>query len=116
MSAFILPDEHFSVIAYYVGNITDIDPQIIADKLKSININSVNYRYNEKTRKTKCKLIHTGDNYSGFDIIRLIDCWHYQSCEDENNLDFRTMHQWLISHFTDEQIETASNYSDKWSI
>lgn len=27
MSAFICSDKHFSVIAYHVGNITDIDPQ-----------------------------------------------------------------------------------------
>lgn len=32
MSAFICSDKHFSVIAYHVGNITDIDPQIIANK------------------------------------------------------------------------------------
>lgn len=116
MSAFILTDKHFSVIAYYIGNITNINPQIIADKLKSININSVNYRYNEKTRKTKCKLMHSGNNYTVFDIIQLIKCWHYQSCEDNNNLDFRMMYQWLISHFTDTQIELSNTQSDKWSI
>jgi hypothetical protein len=116
MSAFILTDNHFSVIAYYIGNITDINPQIIADKLKSINIDSVNYRYNEKTRKTKCKLVHTAKNNSTSDIIRLIECWHYQSCEDKNNLDFRMMYQWLISHFTDDQIELSNSQSDKWSI
>jgi hypothetical protein len=116
MSAFICTDKHFSVIAYYVGNITDIDPQVIADKLKSINIDSVNYRYKEKTRKTKCKLMHTGDNYSVFDIIRLIECWQYQSCENQYSLDYWMMCQWLISLFTDNQVELASSQSDKWSI
>jgi hypothetical protein len=116
MSAFICTDKHFSAIAYYIGNIVNIHPQIIADKLKSINIESVNYRYNEKTPKRKCKLMHSGENYTVFDIIRLIECWHYQSCEDNNNLDFRMMYQYLISHFTDNQIELSNSQSHKWSI
>jgi hypothetical protein len=116
MSAFICTDKHFSVIAYYIGNITNIEPQIIADKLKAINIDSVNYRYNEKTRKTKCKLMHTGDNYSTFDIIRLIQCWSYQSCENGLSLDFLTMDAYLFSLFDNNQIELSNSQSDKWCI
>jgi hypothetical protein len=116
MSAFILSDKHFSVIAYYIGNINNIDPQIIADKLKSINIESVNYRYNEKTRKIKCKLSHTGDNYSDFDIIRLIQCWSYQSCENALSLDFLMMDAYLLSFFDDNDVQNAHHKSDKWSI
>jgi hypothetical protein len=116
MSAYILSDNHFSVIAYYVGNITDINPQIIADKLKSINIDSVNYRYNEKTRKTKCKLSHSEENYSTFDIIRLIKCWSYQSCENGLSLDFLTMDAYLLSFFDNDEIELSNIKSDKWSI
>jgi hypothetical protein len=116
MSAFILSDLHFSVLAYYVGNITDIDPQVIADKLKSINIESVNYRYKEKTRKTKCKLQHSGDNYSTADIIRLIQCWSYQSCENQYSLDYRMMSVYLLSFFEEYEITDASLHSDKWCI
>lgn len=116
MSAYILSDQHFSVIAYYVGNITDINPQIIADKLKSINIDSVNYRYNEKTRKTKCKLMHTGENYTVSDIIRIIKCWSYQSCENGLSLDFLMMDAYLFSFFDNDEIELANSQSDKWSI
>lgn len=111
-----MSDKHFSVVAYYVGNITDIDPQVIADKLKSINIESVNYRYKEKTRKTKCKLMHTGENYSVFDIIRLIQCWSYQSSENGLSLDFLMMDAYLLSFFDNEDIESANSQSDKWSI
>jgi hypothetical protein len=116
MSAFILSDKHFSVIAHYVGNITDINPQIIADKLKSINIESVNYRYNEKTRKTKCKLQSNNVEYSVYDTIRLIECWQYQSCENRDNQDYRMMYQFLISLFSDTQIEYANTNSKLWSI
>jgi len=116
MSAFILSDKHFSVIAYYIGNMTDIDPQIIADKLKSINIDSVNFRYNEKTRKTKCKLVHTGKDYTKSDIIRLIQCWSYQSCENGLSLDFLMMDNYLLSFFDNAEIEQSRINSDIWSI
>ena len=115
MSAFILSDKHFTVIANYIGNITDIDPQIIADKLKSINIDSVNFRYNEKTRKTKCKLDNSAF-CSKYDIIRLIQCWSYQSCENGLNLDFLMMDNYLLSFFDNAEIEKARIESDIWSI
>lgn len=114
MSAFILSDKHFSAIAYYIGNITDIDPQIIADKLKAINIDSVNFRYNEKTRKTKCKLCSV--DYTKFDIIRLIQCWSYQSCENGLNLDFLMMDNYLLSFFDNDEIEKAKIESNIWCI
>ncbi len=116
MSAFILSDKHFSVIAYYIGNITDIDPQVIANKLKAINIDSVNFRYNEKTRKSKCKLQHTGKDYTTSDIIRLIQCWSYQSCENGLSLDFLMMDNYLLSFFDNADIENARNNSEVWSI
>jgi hypothetical protein len=117
MSAFILSDLHFSVIAKYVNKVTNIDTQIIADKLKSINIESVNHRYNEKTRKTKCKIQQYNDfKYSTYDTIRLIECWQYQSCENTDNLDYRMMYQFLISLFSDTQIEYANTNSKLWSI
>lgn len=116
MSAFVLSDKHFSVIAYYVGNITDINPQIIADKLKRINIESVNFRYNEKTRFSKVKLQHTGDNYTNSDIIRLIKCWSYQSCENGLSLDFLMMDAYLLSFFNALEIDNSHLNSDIWSI
>lgn len=52
MSAFILSDRHISTIAIYINSLNDlIDTQELANKLKSINIDSVDYRYDEKTRK-----------------------------------------------------------------
>lgn len=81
MSAFICSDSHIATIAYYVGNHFNIDTQELANKLKSINIESVNYRYNEKTCKSKCKLVINSVPYSNDDVAKLIKCWDYQSCE-----------------------------------
>lgn len=117
MSAFICSDLHFSIIAYAIEGLNpSVNAQGLADKLKSINIESFNYRYNEKTRKTRCKLKHDGRNYSTADIIRLIQCWSYQSCEDGHSLDFLTMDSFLLSHFENDEIRFASNASDKWSV
>jgi hypothetical protein len=118
MSAFILSDLHFSTIAYYLeGYNENLNPQELANKLKSINIESVNYRYDEKTRKTKCKLTRDSQmQYTVSDIIRLIDCWDYQSCENPNNIEYHIMKGFLYSHFTEQQISDSKYESDKWSI
>lgn len=94
MSALILSDHHFSIIANVVADkATDI--QAVADKLKAINIDSVNYRYDEKTRKTKVRLVDvSGHNFNSADLYSLIDCWKYQSCEG-NLLDYRIMSAYL---------------------
>ena len=119
MSAFILSDMHFSTIAIYIHHLDDnIGIQELADKLKSINIDSVNYRYGEKTRKAKCKIINDFNNtrYTKYDIIRLIQCWSYQSCENAASLDYLMMDAFLRSFFENQEIENASFESDKWGI
>lgn len=119
MSAYILSDLHFSTIARYIKNYSklEIDCEELANRLKRINTASVNHRYNEKTKNSKCKF--TVDNtvkYTGSDIIRLIKCWGYQSCEDSNNLDYVIMHGFLLQHFTEGQILLSENDSTVWSI
>lgn len=118
MSAFILSDKHFATIAYYIEGFHEgLCPQVLADKLKRINIESVDYRYNEKTRFSKVRLSRDTDiQYNTVDIIRLIDCWDYQSCEKSENQDYIIMRQFLYSHFTDQQIKDSKYESDKWSI
>ena len=119
MSAFILSDLHFSTIAIYIHHLNDnIDIQQLADKLKSINIDSVNYRYKENTRKSKCKIINNFDNvkYDKYDIIRLIQCWDYQACEKEDNIDYFIMSAFLRSLFMQHELENAGLYSSLWSI
>jgi hypothetical protein len=118
MSAFILSDKHFQIIAEYIAHNTGIQPQIIADKLKRINIESVNFRYNEKNRFSKVKFNSdfTFKDYIKFDIIRLIQCWSYQSCENGLSLDFLMMDAYLLSHFDNTDIDNAHNMTPIWSI
>ena len=119
MSAYILSDLHFSTIAIYIHHLNDnIDIQTLANKLKSINIESVDYRYKENTRKSKCKIINNFNNvrYTKYDIIRLIQCWDYQSCEKGDNLEYIIMSAFLRSFFENQEIQNASFESDKWSI
>lgn len=119
MSAFILSDLHFSTIAIYIHHLNDnIDIQELSNKLKSINIDSVNYRYQENSRKSKCKIINNYDNvrYTKYDIIRLIQCWGYQSCENATSLDYLMMDSFLLSFFDNTDITLSGTQSSIWSI
>jgi hypothetical protein len=118
MSAYILSDKHFQIIAQYVAHNTGIQAQIIADKLKRINIESVDFRYNEKTRFSKVKFNISTDisNYSKFDIIQLVKCWGYQSCENAQSLDFLMMDAYLLSYFDEDEIRNSNLMSIIWSI
>lgn len=92
MSAFILTDKHFSAIAYAV---MPYYAQAFANKLKAINVESVNFRYGEKTRKTRVKLDVSAKGYNPAVICKLIDCWDYQSCEDGGSIAYLTMKAYL---------------------
>lgn len=117
MSAFICSDLHFSAIAYYIEGLNPaVNAQELANRLKSINIDSVNYRYKEKTRKTKCKLQRDNRQLTIADVIRLIQCWSYQSCENGESIDFLTIDAFLLSHFENDELEGAKYQSDKWNI
>jgi hypothetical protein len=116
MSAFILTDKHFSAIAYHVAGLHPrIVPQTLADRLKRINIQSVNFRYGEKTRATRCRLVET-PGLSHADIVQLVNCWDYQACENPGELDYLTMRGFLYSFFTPGQVETARDQSNIWTI
>ena len=85
MSAFICSDFHIVVISTTVSKHFGIDCQELADNLKRINIESVNYCYNEKTPKRKCKINRiVGMVFSASDIAKLISCWDYQACEKKS--------------------------------
>lgn len=118
MSAFILSDKHFQIIAQYVANNTGLEAQVIADKLKRINVESVNYRYGEKTRVSKVKFDSSFDinTYPKFDVIQLIKCWSYQSCQKSDSLDYFMMHRYLLSFFNPDDINLSGSQSSLWSI
>ena len=82
MSAFICSDRQFAVVARQLF-LTEAQQQRFADALKRENIRSVNYRYKETTRFTPVKLSEAdgAPNYNDLDLIKLLTCIDYQSCE-----------------------------------
>lgn len=117
MSAFICSDFHIATIAHHVGGFLDFEPeatQSFADKLKAINISSVNHRYNEKTRKTKCNTKEHMNLKNTHDIAGLISCWIYQSCEDRTNIDFIAYKIMLESYIDVNKLNP--DLTNIWSI
>lgn len=93
MSAYIMQDNEFAMIAAFMENrgyIQRGNMPAVARQLKRINVQSVNYRYKEKTvaKPIPLKLIVNAPIVQADSFIRLVECWDYQSCEDDNNIDY----------------------------
>ena len=115
MSSFICSDRHIGIIALKVSDYFGVDCRELANKLKRINIASVNYRYNERTRFSQCKF-NTELDYSAYsndDIAALIQCLDFQSCE-ENSAEYKAFSSLLAVWI----LETKANRSNSqlWSI
>jgi hypothetical protein len=84
MSAFICSDKHFAVVAKALFAQPTSAMQF-ANALKRENVKSVNHRYDETTRFRKVDMnAATADEvkqYDGNDILCLLNCIDYQSCE-----------------------------------
>ena len=131
MSAFQCSDFHLCIVARFAAErMAQSNPyihaqsiaQALADRLKRANIESVNYRYNEKTPRRKCKIIKTDKPfceifplYKPAHVYRLFKCWSYQACEDSNALDFHTLSALLEALFTPEEKEQSKKL-DLWAI
>lgn len=117
MSAFICSDFHIMAVSLVVAKHFKIEAQDLADKLKAINIDSVNYRYNEKTPKRKCKVNGTISYvFTARDIANLINCLDYQMC-DKNTTDYMA-YSYLLLRWVEENsadIEKCAG-SNLWSI
>ena len=124
MSAFICSDLHQFVVADFIlsGIISEDDKTNeltleLANKLKRINVDSVNYRYNEKTKVYKVKLISsdylTAASLSLHNKAKLANSWIYQSCED-SSLDYFT-YSALIEQVIKES-NACSEMGTFWSI
>jgi hypothetical protein len=92
--------------------------QDFANKLKRINIESVNYRYShhdKPQRVMRCKL-HAleSDKYSPHDFAQLVQCWIYQACEKEHCIDFEIVRAYL--EFKIQQTGADYNNSQLWAI
>lgn len=84
MSAFLCSDKHFAVVAKALFT-NGTAAQQFADALKRENLKSVNHRYHLKTRFHSVNLdsATAADvaQYYGSDIVVLLECIDYQSCE-----------------------------------
>ena len=87
MSAFLCSDKHFAVVAKHLF-VTEDAQQFFADHLKRENIKSVNYRYAHHGKPMRFRKVNlfaaTPDDvqtYTIHDILRLLECVEYQSCE-----------------------------------
>lgn len=117
MSAFICSDFHIMAVSLVVGMHFKIEAQALADKLKATNIDSVDYRYNEKTPKRKCKVNGTiGQVFTARDISNLINCLDYQMCE-KTTIDYLAYSS-LLFRWVEENAADIVKCEDSnlWSI
>ena len=117
MSAFICSDFHIMAVSLVVARHFKTDTQELADKLKAINIESVNYRYNEKTPKRKCKVNGTiSQVFTARDIANLINCLDYQMCE-KTTADYLAYSSLLFRWVEENAADIAKcEGSNLWSI
>jgi hypothetical protein len=104
MSAYILTDRQFSTLASFIAPAGKV--QMFADKLKRINIQSVNHRYNEKTRITKCTVTFPDDNLEF--CLQVAQNWNYQSCEDDSSIDYHIMSAYIKALLASESLRRAN--------
>jgi hypothetical protein len=85
MSAFICGDKHISsLVNWFCKNTSKLDvKQSIANKLKEVNILSVNYRYTENTPIEPCSFNECVEITPEM-AYKMANCLDYQSCELEN--------------------------------
>lgn len=86
MSAYICSDLHINtIVTWAVENHAlpyGTTPETIAALLYSENVRSVNYRYNERTKRTGFGYCPASiDGITSVQIIKLCHCLDYQSCE-----------------------------------
>jgi hypothetical protein len=122
MSAFIVSDLHTFTIASFaagrlrLGSHFDRDQlaQSLANSLKRVNVESVNFRYAEKTPRTKCKA-QAVTITDPAQVYRLARCWIYQACENQQNADFHALSALLEAAFTQDEKRQSDNV-EIWTI
>lgn len=121
MSCFQLTDLHVSTIAARIGFLYSWDFETtkdFADRMKKVNIDSVNQRYNQIAPKRGVnanlfKVIYKAVTLTDNDIASMIVCWNYQS-DNAKSLDYRLIRDFLFS--TIDRMEWCSNKSNVWAI
>jgi len=117
MSAYICSDKQFAVIAKAMFA-EPRNQQTFANHLKRENIKSVNYRYKETTRFTKVNLNAATqeevNGYFGHDILKLLYCVDYQSCEHPDYDD--TQYKLVARLLQAQGADSEQSQPNLWSI
>ena len=134
MSAYIEPKEHIdTIVSYFVGNMEtgawvefpdreynylSIDnAHIIAGILNKANVDSVNYRYSEKTnRPYTFTYREDAKKYSIPEIALALSGYEYQACEVPG---FETSHTYrILTQLRKSLLSRLEGYdeADTWSI
>lgn len=93
------------------------DLQTLASFLLSENCRSVNHRYNEKSPAKSITFKFEPVN-NAIQLIKLIDCLDYQSCETdtwENSLSFKVLTK-IKGQLVDKMLRSAGYDDHQWSI
>lgn len=120
MSAFICSDLHINtIVTWAVENQAlpyDITPEAAAAALYSENVKSVNYRYNERTKRTG--FVYTPVDIGGrtaAEIVKLCHCLDYQSCEHKGWPRSKAKH--ILNCIIDRAVTRLPGYGQaEWSI
>lgn len=97
MSAFIVGDAHINAMLQDTGSqFQGVSPayswegemhylnghkQEVGQKLLDENYRSVNYRYGESEKAPDFQSTYPTRRYSSVEIVKLCDCYRYQTCE-----------------------------------
>lgn len=103
MSTWIASDRHIaSLAAYYTED--PVERQRIATLLKRENINSFNYRYAEKVRRTKCSL-------KNIEVLTAVDAYSLATSLDYNSYDHPSFSRTEAYEILQEILRMAALYS-----
>jgi len=117
MSAFICSDDHINTLVSYAHKMSLIgvgETQDLAEKLLYENTRSVNYRYGEDQVNT-ITFKETDIDLTPIEIIRLVHCIDYQSCET-NDWEQTESYKWLRA-IEDTAIRQVPGYDQaEWRL
>lgn len=84
MSAFVVSDNHISVLARYAvkHGLTSLNVDKVGAMLHEENVRSVNHRYSEATQP-EFTYNPSVANVTEIELIKLAHCLDYQSCEHD---------------------------------
>lgn len=124
MSAYLVSKETIDAIVTFwkfggYERHTDKEATQTGQMLWEENARSVNARYRENDPtphyQYKEKLVHNGKRLAPVDIIKLVECWQYQTCETDN---YRETPAWRLSeHILSEAIRQLPGYEEApWGL